>query len=148
MIWNTGRAWMLELKKATDLSCEVGKTLGLDENFGVGAKVSSLPNNRLGMRIRSCKSGRVSEIIIGEDPEQGLYVRLSGIGDGKTDTVIDVTAVAHKEGRDTSYDWTEVMLLGNSERTRRRNRWRRCRRARRHLLRNAVPAFLSAAAKA
>ena len=105
-----------ELKRATDLACEVGKTLGLDDNFGVGAKVSSLPNNRLGMRMRSCKNGRVSEIIIGEDPEHGLFVRFErDLGGGKTDTVIDVTAVAQKEGRDTARDWTEVMLLGNSE---------------------------------
>jgi hypothetical protein len=117
VIWNTGPGMdAAELKRATDLACEVGKTLGLDDNFGVGAKVSSLPNNRLGMRMRSCKNGRVSEIIIGEDPEQKLFVRFErDLGGGKTDTVIDVTAVAQKEGRDTARDWTEVMLLGNSE---------------------------------
>jgi hypothetical protein len=117
VIWNTGPGMdAVELKKATNLACEVGKKLGLDDNFGVGAKVSSLPNNRLGMRMRSCKNGRVSEIIIGEDPEQGLFVRFErDLGGGKTDTVIDVTAVAQKEGRDVSRDWTEVMLLGNSE---------------------------------
>lgn len=60
VIWNTGPGMDAgELKKATDLACEVGKKLGLDENFGVGAKVSSLPNNKLGMRMRSCKKGRV-----------------------------------------------------------------------------------------
>src|SRR5262245_53034497 len=48
-----------ELKAATDLACEINKSLGLDENFGVGAKVSSLANNKLGMRFRSCKAGRV-----------------------------------------------------------------------------------------
>jgi hypothetical protein len=117
VIWNTGPGMdASELKRATDLACEVGKTLGLDDNFGVGAKVSSLPNNRLGMRMRSCKNGRVSEIIIGEDPDMGLFVRFErDLGGGKTDTVIDVTAVAQKEGRQTMYDWTEVMLLGNSD---------------------------------
>jgi hypothetical protein len=117
VIWNTGPGMdAAELKKATDLACEVGKKLGLDDNFGVGAKVSSLPNNRLGMRMRSCKNGRVSEIIIGEDPDEKVFVRFErDLGGGKTDTVIDVTAVAQKEGRETSYDWTEVMLLGNSE---------------------------------
>src|SRR5262249_28766412 len=65
--------------------------------------------------IRSCKNGRVSEIIIGEDPDEKVYVRFERDIAGKTDTVIDVTAVAQKEGRDTRYDWTEVMLLGNSE---------------------------------
>jgi hypothetical protein len=117
VIWNTGPGMnAAELKRATDLACEVGKTLGLDSNFGVGAKVSSLPNNRIGMRMRSCKNGRVSEIIIGEDPDQGVFVRFErDLGGGKVDTVIDVTAVAQKEGRQTTYDWTEVMLLGNSD---------------------------------
>jgi hypothetical protein len=117
VIWNTGPGMnAAELKRATDLACEVGKTLGLDGNFGVGAKVSSLPNNRIGMRMRSCKNGRVSEVIIGEDPDQGVFVRFErDLVGGKTDTVIDVTAVAQKEGRETTYDWTEVMLLGNSE---------------------------------
>jgi hypothetical protein len=116
VIWNTGPGMdPLELKRATDLACEVGKSLGLDDNFGVGAKVSSLPNNKLGMRIRSCKSGHVSEIIIGEDPDKEVYVRFEREIEGRTDTVIDVTAVAQREGRDTTYDWTEVMLLGNSE---------------------------------
>jgi hypothetical protein len=115
VIWNTGPGMdPSELKKATDLACEVGKSLGLDDNFGVGAKVSSLPNNRIGMRLRSCKNGRVSEIIIGEDPDKHVFVRFERDIDGKTDTVIDVTAVAQKEGRDTRIDWTEVMLLGNS----------------------------------
>jgi hypothetical protein len=115
VIWNTGPGMdASELKRATNLACEVGKNLGLDDNFGVGAKVSSLPNNRIGMRFRSCKNGRVSEIIIGEDPDTHVFVRFERDIGGKTDTVIDVTAVAQREGRDTSIDWTEVMLLGNS----------------------------------
>jgi hypothetical protein len=116
VIWNTGPGMdASELKRATDLSCEVGKQLGLDGNFGVGAKVSSLPSNKLGMRMRSCKAGRVSEIIIGEDPDTGAYVRFErDLPDGRSGLVIDVTAVAQKEGRSTAYDWTEVMLLGNT----------------------------------
>lgn len=117
VIWNTGPGMdAAELRKATDLSCEVGKKLGLDDNFGVGAKVSSLPSNKLGMRMRSCKAGRVSEIIIGEDPDTGAYVRFErDLPDGRTETVIDVTTVAQREGRETSFDWTEVMLLGNTK---------------------------------
>jgi hypothetical protein len=57
VIWNTGPGLnAAELKAATYLACEVGKNLGLDENFGVGAKVSSLGSNKLGMRFRSCKT--------------------------------------------------------------------------------------------
>ena len=63
VIWNTGPAMdAAELKAATDLACKINKSLGLDENFGVGAKVSSLANNKLGMRFRSCKGGKVSEV--------------------------------------------------------------------------------------
>ena len=82
--------------------------MGIDENFGVGAKVSSLPNNKLGMRIRSCKSGRVSEVILGEDTDLKRYVRFErDLGNG-SGTVIDVTARRSKEGRDIGDDWTEV----------------------------------------
>ena len=69
VLWNTGPGMSpAELRAATNLACQLDKSLGLDENFGVGAKVSSLANNREGLRIRSCKSGRVSEVILGYDP--------------------------------------------------------------------------------
>ena len=117
VIWNTGPGMdAAELKAATDLACQINKSLGLDENFGVGAKVSSLANNKLGMRFRSCTAGRVSEVILGYDPNQDLYVRFEyALADGRTDTVIDVTAAAVREGKKVDHDWTEVMLLGNSE---------------------------------
>lgn len=117
VIWNTGPGMdAAELKAATDLACEINKSLGLDENFGVGAKVSSLSSNKHGMRFRSCKAGRVSEVILGYDPDQKLYVRFEReLPNGATDTVIDVTAAAIKEGNKVDFDWTEVMLLGNSK---------------------------------
>lgn len=117
VIWNTGPGMTdAELKAATDLACELDKNLDIDANFGVGAKVSSLPNNQLGMRWRSCKGGRVSEVIIGYDPEIKLFARFERtLPDGTRATIIDVTAIAAKEGRDTNAEWTEVMLLGNKE---------------------------------
>ncbi|HTT84022.1 MAG TPA: hypothetical protein VMF67_11115 [Rhizomicrobium sp.] len=117
VIWNTGPGMdAAALKAATDLACELNKSLGLDENFGVGAKVSSLASNRLGMRFRSCKLGRVSEVILGYDPETKLYVRFARhLPGGIKDTVIDVTETAKRDGKKTDFDWTEVMLLGNSE---------------------------------
>jgi hypothetical protein len=117
VIWNTGPGMdAAELKAATDLACKINKSLGLDENFGVGAKVSSLASNKLGMRFRSCKAGRVSEVILGYDPDQKLYVRFEReLANGTTDTVIDVTSAAIKEGKKVDFDWTEVMLLGNSD---------------------------------
>src|ERR1700737_2629184 len=47
IIWNTGPGMdAAQLKAATDLACRIEKSLGIDENFGVGAKVSSLANNK------------------------------------------------------------------------------------------------------
>lgn len=118
VIWNTGPGMdAAELKAATDLACEINESLGLDENFGVGAKVSSLGNNKIGMRFRSCKCGQVSQVILGYDPDDKVYVRFDfDLPNGTTDTVIDVTAAVVKEGiRKIEHDWTEVMLLGNSE---------------------------------
>lgn len=115
VIWNTGPGMdAAELKAATDLACEVNKNLGLDENFGIGAKVSSLGHNKHGMRFRSCKKGIVSEVILGFDPQMDQYVRFErDLANGARDTVIDVTVVVQKEGKKTDFDWTEVMLLGN-----------------------------------
>jgi hypothetical protein len=117
VIWNTGPGMdPAELKAATDLACQINKCLGLDENFGVGAKVSSLANNKLGMRFRSCKRGRVSEVILGYDQHEKLYVRIQRqLPNGASDTVIDVTQAVINEGRKVDFDWTEVMLCGNSE---------------------------------
>ena len=117
VIWNTGPGMdAAELKAATDLACEINKSLGLDDNFGVGAKVSSLGNNKVGMRFRSCKAGKVSEVILGYDFDDKVYVRFErDLPNGSTDTVIDVTHAAIKDGRKLDHDWTEVMLLGNTE---------------------------------
>jgi hypothetical protein len=115
VIWNTGPGLSdTDLVKITQLSSSVHKTLDLDANFGVGAKVSSLANNKSGMIYRSCKAGAVSEVILAYDVEVQNYVRVKRrIGDEDL-AVIDVTQAAAKEGADLSIDWTEVMLLGNS----------------------------------
>src|SRR4051812_25806687 len=76
VIWNTGPGMSAaELRNATFLACRIDKNLGIDQNFGVGAKVSSLANNKLGMRFRSCKAGRVSEVVLGYDEGLKQYVR-------------------------------------------------------------------------
>jgi hypothetical protein len=117
VIWNTGPGMdAAQLKAATKLACRIDKNLGIDENFGVGAKVSSLANNKNGMLLRSCKNGKVSEVILGYDSELKQYVRFERhLSNGRRDTVIDVTAVVEREGRDLSVDWTEVTLLGNAD---------------------------------
>jgi hypothetical protein len=65
------------------------------------------------MRYRSCKNGRVNEVILCK--RDGVYGRLRRY-DSETDTyveVVDVTDIAEQDGRLLSEDWTEVVLLGN-----------------------------------
>jgi hypothetical protein len=115
--WNTGPGMdAAELKRATDLSSSIGKDMALDGNFGIGAKVSGLTMSKAGIRYRSCKNGSVNEITIGYDAGEGTYVRFSAqLPDGSYDTVYDVTAAAKVEGKPTEFDWTEVVLFGESD---------------------------------
>ncbi len=115
--WNTGIGMdEHELRKATDISSSINKDMSLDGNFGIGAKVSGLTVSKEGIRYRSCKNGKVHEVIIGYDPEQETYVRFSQeFGEGEFDTVLDITSVVENEGYETKFDWTEVVLFGESE---------------------------------
>lgn len=104
-----------ELKTATDLSSSVNKSMSLDGNFGIGAKVSGLAASPDGIRYRSCKDGEVNEVTIGWDPEEDTYVRFNvQLPDGSFETIYDVTAAAIGEGRVVDHDWTEVVLFGES----------------------------------
>ena len=98
----------------TNLAASIGKVKGLDKNFGMGAKVASLPSNRRGIRYRTCKDGRVHETILCE--REGVYGRLRRFdtnGDSLGD-VIEVTDILKREGgHRLDDDWTEVVLLGN-----------------------------------
>jgi hypothetical protein len=111
-IWNTGPGLnTAELLQITDLASSLRKQNSLDENFGMGAKVASLPSNRHGLRYRSCTAGRVSEVVMGY--RDGTYGRLR-IGPERAE-VLDVTDACIAEGDyDLSIDWTEVLLGGNS----------------------------------
>lgn len=114
VIWNTGPGMdAAELLHICDIASSLGKEMSLSGNFGMGAKVASLPSNTYGMRYRSCKDGRVHEIILCK--RDNTYGRLRRY-DPTTDEyleVIDVTDIATEDGRSTESDWTEVMLLGN-----------------------------------
>jgi hypothetical protein len=112
--WNTGPGMdERELRKATNLSSSINKPMAIDGNFGIGAKVSGLTVNPAGIRYRSCKDGVVHEVTIGYDDEVQTYVRFAvQFEDGTEVTVYDVTGAVEGEGGDTSYDWTEVVLLG------------------------------------
>ena len=115
--WNTGTGMDdRELKQATELSSSINKEMALDGNFGIGAKVSGLTMSREGIRYRSCKNGIVNEVVIGFDPDEQTYVRFPvELPDGTFDTVYDVTQAILDEGRETSFDWTEVVLFGECE---------------------------------
>ncbi|MBN8901460.1 MAG: tetratricopeptide repeat protein [Rhodospirillales bacterium] len=114
-IWNTGRGMSAdELYRMCDLASSLHKQTGLDRNFGMGAKVASLPSNKHGLRYRSCRDGVVSQAVLGQ--REGIYGRLlqEDPRHGDIREILDVTEACHAEGcYDLSEDWTEVVLLGN-----------------------------------
>nr|WP_321983633.1 ATP-binding protein [uncultured Lichenicoccus sp.] len=113
-IWNSGRGMTAdELFRMCDIASSIRKQNSLEQNFGMGAKVASLPSNRIGMRYRSCREGRVFEVMIGQ--RDGVYGRVRRAVDGLDGwhDVVDATLVAQAEGRNLGQDWTEVVLLGN-----------------------------------
>lgn len=114
--WNTGIGMDdTELKKATNLSSSINKTMALDGNFGIGAKVSGLTVSPEGIRYRSCKNGIVHEVVIGYDPESETYARFQAeLPDGTFDTAPDITEAVIAEGLSVDHDWTEVVLLGEA----------------------------------
>jgi hypothetical protein len=79
----------------------------------MGAKVASLPSNQRGIRYRSCKRGRVHEVILCKS--DGIYGRLRRLhpDSGEYLEVVDVTDIAVGDGRTIGHDWTEVVLFGN-----------------------------------
>jgi hypothetical protein len=118
-IWNSGPGMdEPQLYRMCDLSSSIGKLKGLDQHFGLGAKVASLPSNHLGMRYRSCHQGLVHEMVIGK--RDGIYGRVKRSprpdlvlpGTYQLVDIVEVTEAAQEEGRDLSEDWTEVVLFG------------------------------------
>jgi hypothetical protein len=74
-IWNTGPGMdAIELLHISNIASSIGKEKSLTGNFGMGAKVASLPSNQRGIRYRSCKLGRVHEVILCK--RDGIYGRL------------------------------------------------------------------------
>ncbi len=115
--WNTGPGMDdAELRTATNLSASINKEMSITENFGIGAKVSGLTVSPAGVRYRSCKNGVVNEVTIGFDKAEETYVRFPYVfGGGREETIIDVTEAVRLAGRDLSYDWTEVVLIGEDD---------------------------------
>lgn len=113
-LWNSGPGMDADqLYRMCDIASSIGKEMGLGGNFGMGAKVASLPSNRLGVRYRSCRSGVVHEVLLGK--RDGIYGRVMRTDPrtGAPSAVLEVTAAAQADGRDTGSDWTEVVLFGN-----------------------------------
>ncbi|HWL83078.1 MAG TPA: ATP-binding protein [Roseomonas sp.] len=112
-LWNSGQGLTgPELYRMCDIAASIRKENALDRNFGMGAKVASLPSNQSGMRYRSAHEGTVQEVVIGKFG--GIYGRLLRPGAGGVPSeVIAVTELARAEGRDPAADWTEVVLFGN-----------------------------------
>lgn len=113
-MWNTGPGMdAAELQRICNIASSIGKQKSLTGNFGMGAKVASLPSNQRGMRYRSCKNGRVHEVILCKRDD--IYGRLRRYHPetGEYLEVIDVTDIAIGEGRMCNEEWTEVVLLGN-----------------------------------
>jgi hypothetical protein len=113
-IWNTGPGMdAAELLHISNIASSIGKEKSLTGNFGMGAKVACLPSNQRGIRYRSCKFGRVHEVILCK--RQGVYGRLRRFNPetGEYLEVLDVTEMAAEDGRPLNLDWTEVVLLGN-----------------------------------
>ncbi len=113
-MWNTGPGMdAAELQRICNIASSIGKQKSLTGNFGMGAKVASLPSNQLGMRYRSCKNGRVHEVILCK--RDGVYglLRRRHPETGEYHEVADVTDIAVSEGRLRDEEWTEVVLLGN-----------------------------------
>ena len=115
--WNTGPGMDdRELRMATNLSSSINKQMSISENFGIGAKVSGLTVSPAGIRYRSCKAGIVNEVTIGFDEEAETFVRFPvEFKGGRKETVFDVTDVVVANGGEVSYDWTEVVLIGEDD---------------------------------
>ena len=92
------------------------KTKGLDANFGIGAKVASLPSNPAGMCYWSCRDGVVSQVILGktDGTYSIIHVALDD-PDAEPEPMVEVTDAAIAEGYEVDFDWTEVTLYGTDD---------------------------------
>jgi hypothetical protein len=131
-IWNTGNGMSAnELRKATDLASSIHKTQGTKNNFGIGAKVSTLGVNQTGVIWASCKDGQVNLVLLrkAHDPKLGIdaYERMDFPTDsGGIDDVYNITPLftqpfqdglityeSNPSGLTVNEDWTYIVLCGN-----------------------------------
>jgi len=96
---------------------------GIHDNFGVGAKIASLPWNPEGVVVISYKHGRGSMIWIMLEPDSGDYELVEFEVEGDKTCVIDPSLVGEVDGIDWATikpDWLEdhgtiVVLLGSEQ---------------------------------
>jgi hypothetical protein len=109
-----------DLARLMDLA-STGKTLGLDNNYGQGGKISALKVSPYGVIYRSCKNGQVCQIMLAAEQRASSdfpnYVKKRQLiqdEQGESwEVVVDVTEVyAGRNDRPLGRDWTEVVLLG------------------------------------
>ena len=121
-IWNTGTGMSAdELRKATDLASSINKTQGTKNNFGIGAKVSTLGVNQQGVIWISCKNGLISLVLLRKAHYPKLNIDAYERMDfptpaGGTDDVFDITNLfgqSNPSGLTTNEDWTYIILCGN-----------------------------------
>lgn len=107
------------LRSCCDLSYSNNKSLDIDGNFGVGAKISSLNSNSQGIIYDSCKDGKVSRAWLRVEKKNDSMYPTYVVHDWdepniphKSD-ILDVTEKFKDE--ELNHDWTSVTLLGNEE---------------------------------
>lgn len=120
---NSGKGMMAEeLRQCADLARSIGKTMGLGgrDNRGEGGKVSVLPFNTVGERIRSRHGDDIHEVVL-EHTDRGWERRRVEVEDEYGDTRYsdvwlvqddDLTEAERERYAQIPGDFTEVKLLG------------------------------------
>jgi len=107
---------LAELKRYFNTLAESGKTQSIEENFGVGAKISTAAWNPYGVEIRSWKNGHGYMVRIAYDATSDQYgLEQFAMGDGTYPDYLDLSETEHpEEYRSPIIDnrGTMVILLG------------------------------------
>lgn len=84
----------------------VKKIGGVHDNFGVGAKIASLPWNPEGIVVISYREGRAAMIEIVLDSQTGEYELIEFQGENKTSCVIDPASIDWSQANEI--DWASL----------------------------------------
>jgi hypothetical protein len=108
------------LRFFSTLGSGAGKIGGIHDNFGVGAKIASLPWNPEGVVILSYKNGRASMIWIVLDPDSGDYELVEFEIGGEKNCVVEPQIIEDIDWAVLRPSWlvdhgTIIVLLGSEE---------------------------------